>query len=265
MQYEQQFTDAISIIVGARNEHYSDWGSSFSPRLGAIYKIDSTHTLKLFYAQAFRPPSPAETDLINNSVIIGTTDLVAEEIDTAEINWTMNFQSINIALTLFDNKIDNAVTTEPIPGTTISQWSNIGVFENQGLEVELLANFGDNIYFRSALTKLIDNPESANDQSDTLFFATLNYINGNWNTNFSSYYHSEMEYKHSSTSSKIKLDSYAVFNIALTYKLTLQSKVSLLAKNLFDKNYLTPPSSGFVAEGITNTGREVHLTYQFAF
>jgi len=50
----------LSLTVAARNDHYDDFGSSFNPQFGLVWKPAADLTLRTSYGTAFRPPSLTE-------------------------------------------------------------------------------------------------------------------------------------------------------------------------------------------------------------
>lgn len=51
----------LSFTLAARYDNNSRYGSSFTPRLGMVYKPLSTTTVKLLYGSAYLAPSPSDT------------------------------------------------------------------------------------------------------------------------------------------------------------------------------------------------------------
>jgi outer membrane receptor for ferrienterochelin and colicin len=57
-QAQEAFTPTFSITLGARYDDNSRYGSTFNPRLGAVWHLTSSQTLKVLYGSAFLAPSP---------------------------------------------------------------------------------------------------------------------------------------------------------------------------------------------------------------
>jgi outer membrane cobalamin receptor len=73
-------TPKLDISAGLRYDNYSDFGNSFSPNLGAIYRISDALRVKGLYSHAFRAPSWVEITKAEAG-----TDLKAEMSDTLEV------------------------------------------------------------------------------------------------------------------------------------------------------------------------------------
>jgi outer membrane receptor protein involved in Fe transport len=51
----------LSFTLGARYDHNSRYGNSFTPRLGMVYKPSSTTTIKALYGSAYLAPAPSDS------------------------------------------------------------------------------------------------------------------------------------------------------------------------------------------------------------
>jgi iron complex outermembrane receptor protein len=269
-QYDGKITDNLLLTTGIRYDHYSDFGSTLNPRLGLVYRANKAQTFKFSFGQAFRAPSPVETHLTNNNVMDGNLDLQPEKITTYELHWSQSFEQNNLALTLFKNKIVDAVALLPtldadIQGSNKVSWLNADTFTNAGLELEGIAALNDDSYIRVAYTRFFDHPTAAKSQSDTLLSASFNHGFKLWNFNLSGFYHSDMTYTSSSTLEDINLSSSLVFNSKLSYQWSSRSTLSLTVSNLLDKTYLTPSATGFIQNGVVNNGRAFEFKMQYQF
>jgi iron complex outermembrane receptor protein len=59
-QDEWRLGASMLLNVGARFDHYSEWGGASNPRVALIHKLNPETTAKLMYGRAFRAPSPYE-------------------------------------------------------------------------------------------------------------------------------------------------------------------------------------------------------------
>ncbi len=84
-QDEWQLAPDWELTGGVRYDHYSDFGSTFNPRVALVWATKHNLTSKFLYGRAFRAPSFSEQFSQNNPVITGNPDLDAETIDTYEI------------------------------------------------------------------------------------------------------------------------------------------------------------------------------------
>jgi len=56
LQDEYRPSERLTLTAGLRHDDYSDVGTSTTPRLAAVYRLDHRHIFKAQYARAFRPP-----------------------------------------------------------------------------------------------------------------------------------------------------------------------------------------------------------------
>ena len=71
-----QLSNDWELTAGVRSDHYSDFGSTTNPRFALVWANTYRLTTKLFYGEAFRAPSFAETKEVNNPVALGNPTFV---------------------------------------------------------------------------------------------------------------------------------------------------------------------------------------------
>lgn len=84
LQDTQKFSYGLKAVVGVRNDHYSDFGSSTNPRASIVWETSWRGTFKAIYGEAFRAPSYLELYDQNNPVDAGNPDLDPEKVKTTE-------------------------------------------------------------------------------------------------------------------------------------------------------------------------------------
>jgi outer membrane receptor for ferrienterochelin and colicin len=138
----------LSLTVGLRHDHYSDFGGTTNPRVGLVWEFMNNSSLKLLYGTAFRAPSFAELYHANNPSVIGNEDLKPEKIKTYEIALEHRFfDRYVLRLNYFHNNISDLIVTGPQPAPlTPAQYINQGKAKVEGIEAELKADFGADCY-----------------------------------------------------------------------------------------------------------------------
>lgn len=135
--------DEFHVTIGSRFDEYSDFGSSFSPRIGVSHSlINNSFTYKLLYGNAFRAPSFGELNRTNNVNVVGNPDLDPEIVDTYEAGVEMQLWEwakvyinyFHIDMKGFINRVPNKDLTPGQPALTYDNASNI---RSQGIETEL--------------------------------------------------------------------------------------------------------------------------------
>ncbi|MBK1706198.1 TonB-dependent receptor [Halochromatium glycolicum] len=102
-QDEYRLNDRVTLTGALRLDDYSDASTYLSPRLAAVWRMNSGHILKLQYARAFRPPTFYELEYPSE----GSID--AAEIATYELGYIIRRPFWRARLILFQSDL-----TEPI-------------------------------------------------------------------------------------------------------------------------------------------------------
>ena len=84
VQDEWSFARDWQLTVGARYDHFSDFGDTVNPRVALVWDANYDLTAKLLYGSAYRAPSLAEMFNKNNP-IHGNPDLKPETMNTMEL------------------------------------------------------------------------------------------------------------------------------------------------------------------------------------
>ena len=138
--------DNLRLVAGARFDNYSDFGSTFNPRVGLNWEISKGYSARFSYGTAFRAPSFGEITLINNAALLGNSGLSPESIKTFELGFSAHFtDALQSQITLYHSRIKNLITLVPI-SATVQQYQNIGQATTQGIELEGKYSFTKNTY-----------------------------------------------------------------------------------------------------------------------
>ncbi|MCF6282885.1 MAG: TonB-dependent receptor [Candidatus Polarisedimenticolaceae bacterium] len=147
MQDIWTLSEQVTLTFGVRHDEYSDFGSSTSPKVAAVWKMDDHWDLKVQYAKGFKAPTFAELYVQDNPAQTGNPNLKPETADTYELSLGyITPGQVNTRLTYFNiNEQDKIVMTQ----TGTGQSENIGGTEIEGIEFEWKKELGaaNNIYF----------------------------------------------------------------------------------------------------------------------
>ena len=80
-QQELNLTSRLKVSAGVRWDHYSDFGSEWSPKADAVFTLAKEHRLRASYGHGFRPPFFGELYLKQPPFFVGNPDLVPEVSD----------------------------------------------------------------------------------------------------------------------------------------------------------------------------------------
>lgn len=105
VQDEYRLNDGVTLTGALRLDDYSDASTYLSPRVAAVWRLDTENILKLQYARAFRPPTFYELEYPGSS----RTSLEAGEVATYEIGYILRKPDWKARLILFRSEL-----TEPI-------------------------------------------------------------------------------------------------------------------------------------------------------
>lgn len=139
-QLQSEWDPAFSTMVGVRMDRHSDYGQTVNPRLGAVWRVNPQHVLKVLYGEAFRAPSPEEMlsafglfdGSTENGLYRGTGfrvpnfNLDPEEARTTSLTWDWRPRTnLNFVANLYHSRIDRLIVTQPssdvhaIPGAVL--------------------------------------------------------------------------------------------------------------------------------------------------
>lgn len=137
LQWQAQWTPALSTVAGLRHDRYSTYGGSTNPRLGVVWQPLAGNFLKLLYGEAFRTPSPEESYSAFGSFNAGgvptgtfrapNPDLQPEKSRTWSATWDWRpAPSFNLVANAYLTEVDrviitraDAVPNQYIPGAVL--------------------------------------------------------------------------------------------------------------------------------------------------
>ena len=120
----------VNIILGARFDNHSDYGSSFSPRIGLTKKIKRLH-FKLLYSRAFRAPSIENITQKDSTGIKPETTAVTE----LETGYQLTRKSI-LTVNIFDINAKDPIVYYYDPLNNLDRYHNLGKSGSRGIEAE---------------------------------------------------------------------------------------------------------------------------------
>lgn len=142
-----QFRPGWEITAGARYDDYSDFGSTFNPRLALVWQSGLHWTTKLLYGSAFRAPNMSEQFNQNNPVFVGNPAIKPETIGTYELGvFYQPNQKLKFSADVFYYKWEDIIQFVPtgIPGQpALAQ--NAGTQTGRGFELEASVKATDNL------------------------------------------------------------------------------------------------------------------------
>ncbi len=262
-----RWNDDFHSIIGARYDHYNDFGNALKPRLGLIYTTPWKDNLKLMYGEAYRAPTLAALWSKNNPLTIGNPNLKAENITTTEVAYVHTAPNRQIALTYFYNKLKDMyqlVLIDPVWKTTQPQ--NLGSGHVDGIELEVSQQIDEHWLFKANVSKILNNSLQTGYSPKYFGSAMLNYHQNDWTFNISGHLRAPI-------SELPDQSGFMIFNALARYQISKPLSLELTANNLFDKTYydaqtgagLGTDLNGNVVRAIPRRGREIFLGINYHF
>ncbi len=267
LQDKITINDQFTLFVGARFDNYSDFGSTFNPRGGAIYSTPFNSKIKALYGSAFRAPSL--TEIYNESPTRESNpDLGPEEVETIELVYIQDFGTrARLAVTLFQSDISNEIVGVAVGDEQKTKFENDGRTESTGGEFELSWALTDSILLKGTFTTIFDykqvrpnqQAQPLRDSYDNYGSIILNYRGVNWSANINGIFRDKIE-------SFSGQDSYFLANAKVAYRISSYLTIDVTAENVFDEQYSTYADDFLILGGaVPNRGRQASLGLKFQF
>jgi outer membrane receptor for ferrienterochelin and colicins len=131
--------------LGLRYDKHERFGSEWSPKVGAVYKLNRHHRVKVAYGHGFNAPTVSQNSssykFYGPHNFFGNDNLKPETSDSYEIGYEYIHGSREYRVTAYQTDIDDLIHFIPIDrdGDKITYlYSNIKSAKLQGLEIELI-------------------------------------------------------------------------------------------------------------------------------
>lgn len=220
------FSSNFDISAGLRYDNYSDYGNSYSPNLGLVYRLTPEVRLKALYSHSFRAPSWIE--LTSNS------SLEAETSDSLEMGIVFKANQNNILrFNLFASKIEDMIAKD-----TAGQYVQNSENNFYGSEIEYIysPNTKTELNFLASYIKAED--KDGNDLADVANILASTSLIYELDSHFT--FGSLLQYVSSSKRSEVdsletrdKMKDSLIFDQTISYAFK-DFTASLIIKDLFD-------------------------------
>jgi iron complex outermembrane receptor protein len=140
------------ITLGARYDNYSDFGTTFNPRVALVWQATQKLTTKLLYGQGFRAPSFQEL-YSDTSRTLANSSLDAEQSATKEIVFSYKMtDDLRFDLNIYQLKYTDFISPTLVAGESLPQFKNTGSHKIFGTEAEVHWQLTRNIGLRGNYT-----------------------------------------------------------------------------------------------------------------
>lgn len=267
LQDEWGFGNDWEVTAGIRYDNYSDFGSTFNPRIALVWQAKHNLTAKALYGRAFRAPSFDELYAINNPVILGNASLDAETINTFEVafDYRPNFDW-KLLFNIFKYNAQNLIVYTPqVDGSNLA--NNAAEQDGIGAEFEAHWQATDNIKLKLGYSYQNAHDALTNDAIPDAPTSSLN-ISLDWD--LGDHYHAHFDTRWINNRNRLSSDvrdnisNYNLTNLNLIYDINQNLYASISIRNLFDEN-AKEPSDGQIADDfpLQKRGYWFKLAYNF--
>ncbi|MCU7850845.1 MAG: TonB-dependent receptor [Candidatus Thiodiazotropha sp. (ex Monitilora ramsayi)] len=247
-QDEWNFTKDWELTLGARYDHYSDFGGTFNPRAALVWQARYNLTAKLLYGRAFRAPSFTDMHAQNNPIALGNPDLDPETIDTLELAFDYRpTVDLRLATNLFIYDIEGLIELVPDPGEATATSRNARNQKGRGMEFETDWHATEQLRLRTNLAwqdsedresgQPIPNAPQLQAYADIQWnFLPEWTINGQWIW--------IGQRKRSEGDTRPEVDDNSIINLTLHRKKLFDAiDLALAVRNLFDEDIREPAAT----------------------
>ncbi|MCW9046685.1 MAG: TonB-dependent receptor [Gammaproteobacteria bacterium] len=227
--------DTWELTAGGRYDDYSDFGSTFNPRLALVWQTTDKLTSKLIYGKAFRPPSYLEL-YDETSFTTPNPDLDPERSETIEVAFSyIAKQNLQLGLNIY--KFDQTDIIRPT-GTS-GQFMNSGDHSINGIELEARwqASINISIYANYTVREQDDTNLRAFQEPDEDAYLRADWgFSPRWNLNIQANWIGKRPRNTSGTNPDLRpaVDDYVITDTTLRYAATNNWEFAASIRNLFD-------------------------------
>ncbi len=233
VQYQQQFFDNTHLTMGLRHDEFSHIGAQLSPRFALVHELNSHHSIKLLYGEAFRAPAEGELYLLNNPVVVGNPDLVPETVQSSELIWLGQWPHSGISLGYFESRFKDAIVQVNSGNGFV--FDNVEQEPSKGVELEVSHQLTESWLVGGTYTYFLETPTLSFRESDNLASFRVNYQQANWNGNLAANYQSNKDMPaRDSNGERITLDGFWQLFGKVRYYLRSDLQIFIQGKNLLN-------------------------------
>ena len=133
--------EKLVTTLGYRYDHYNDFGSSNSYKVGGVYKYKDNNIFKLLFNRAFRAPSWIELYSKTEASFNGNPDLKPETIDMSEFIWILKRDGLyRMQFSAYYGVNQNYIIRKLSATSTKRTYTNLGTYYIKGFEIAFNQN-----------------------------------------------------------------------------------------------------------------------------
>jgi len=136
IQDEVQIGERAGIVLGARYDNHSDFGSAISPKAALSYRVSDLLRLRASYGEGFRAPTLYElytgSLYTKKKIVYASADLDAERSRSYEVGADLAWKGFSLGATVFRNDMRDMIH-EVFVGYVKEGKNNIPAYELQNI------------------------------------------------------------------------------------------------------------------------------------
>ena len=133
LQQEVRLGSRLTVAGGFRYDDFSDFGSEWSPKVSATYRIADQHRLRASAGHGYRPPYFGELYLFTPPSFVGNPNLQPETANTYNAGYSWAGRRAQISTDYFNAKVSNGITFD-LSGFPFT-YANLRDYTSQGVNV----------------------------------------------------------------------------------------------------------------------------------
>ncbi|MBV2093002.1 MAG: TonB-dependent receptor, partial [Candidatus Thiodiazotropha sp. (ex Ctena orbiculata)] len=265
-QDEWNFSKGWELTLGARYDHYSDFGGTFNPRAALVWQTRYDLTTKLLYGRAFRAPSFTNIHAQNNPIGLGNPDLDPAILDTVELVFDYRpTPDLRLAVNLFAYTIDGLIEFLPDEGEATTTSQNARDQKGHGMELEGEWQVTNRLQLTSNMAWQ-DSEDKASGDPVPNAPGLQAYLAGDWrflpDWSINAQWIWIGQRERASGDSRKAVDDYSITNLTLRRQALFEHlDLALAARNLFDED-VREPSTSVIPNDYPMNGREIWAELQ---
>ena len=246
LEYRADISEKLTLAVSTRHDDNSEFNSSDTSRVEAIYQINDSVRLRSAYGTAIKNPTFTERFGFYTN-FIGNPSLEPEESSNWElgIDQLFNQGGSTLSVTFFNSELENEIDGNFMDPVTFRYTSKNrqGLSKRQGMELTTVNKLNDALSLNTSYT-YTDSVESdgANRLVDEVRRARhIGSLNLSWQAMDSLHINANAQYNGSQMDvvypKNVKLADYTVVNLSANYRATPNLDVYVRFDNLLDESY----------------------------
>lgn len=250
IEYRSDVSDSFSLALSGRYDDNSEFDSSNTYRVEAVYQLNDNARLRGAYGTAVKNPTFSERFGFYTN-FIGNPNLEPEESTSWELGIDQQIGDLSLSATVFDAELDNEIDGFVYDAVNFGYTAanKEGRSKRQGAEVTVATNINESLSINAAYTYTDSvEPDGAGGLQDevrrarhtaslNLAWQALDNLHINTNAQYNGSQLDQFFPPWPSPSEMVRLSDYTLLNINANYSASDKLDIYLRLDNLLDENY----------------------------